>query len=724
MERRMKTSQPARRFRIPLLRWLRRGRAYWILGFAVLVFLVVWTTWFRSLDTVRRWEAQAHDLRFRTRGPLPPNPNIVIVGIKATTLDPKIFEAHIGASKALRLMSENTWPWPRPVFAEAIERILAAGARVVAVDIVFAAERDGDEELAAVLRKYPGRVILASIVQVSVEDAAGGARHDTKVFFTPNQLFTEAVGRANVGFAKYGKEDNVMRRFDYRTSMMRESGFENLDDGADDLVVFAPLAVARFLGKEVPSGGNEILNFAGPLLTYPSIPFENLFIESTWRNDPATRGGEALRDKLVFIGPIAEVLHDVHGTPFEGETPGVEIHAQLAASLLEGRTIRDAPMALMISVTLCCALGAAAAVLLIANPIWQALVILGGGGVFWFGSQFLFTHGGLLVPAVQSLASLGVTGAFGVVYLFVVERWEKAHTRKVLERSINKRIAKVVLQNAEEFAQARRGKRQPVTILFSDIRGFTTWSEKAEPEHLVGQLNEYFERMVDIVERDGSLGNAQKFIGDAILAAWGDTPENRFGDPEDARRAVAAALHMREALKELNLTWDARPDRSVINIGIGINHGQVVVGEVGHPDRGEYTVLGDGVNFASRLESATKQFHTDCLVGESVEALTREHFIYRHADFIRVKGKTKPVNVFIPISERSVSPPAWLDDYHRARELYLDKKFEEAADLFRSVQARIGKDDYLCALYLTLCTRFAAEPPPAGWDGSRELTEK
>jgi adenylate cyclase len=230
--------------------------------------------------------------------------------------------------------------------------------------------------------------------------------------------------------------------------------------------------------------------------------------------------------------------------------------------------------------------------------------------------------------------------------------------------------------------------------------------------------------MVELVEREDSLGNAQKFIGDAILAAWGDTPENQFGDVENTRRALSVALRMRVALQELNATWNGRNDRLVISIGIGINHGEVVVGEVGHPERREYTVLGDGVNFAARLESATKQFHTDCLVGESVEALTRQLFVFRHVDYVRVKGKSKPVNIYIPLSDSTVPPPDWLHEYHRARALYVQRQFSEAAALFCEVKQRIGGEDYLCDMYAERCERYAQEPPPANWDGSFTMTEK
>ncbi len=715
----MSTSPPSTKGRFPLLRWLRRGRVSVILALALVIFLIVQSDVFRHREAVQRWEGQAHDIRFRLRGARTPNPQIVIVGIKSSSLDQQSFASHIGDSDALRLMAEHTWPWPRTVFARAIERLFASGARAVAVDVVFASERDDDGELAAVLKKYPGRIVLASILQVREKDAAGGTAQNVFAFFRPNTLLATALGEENIGFAKYTKDlDDVMRRFYYRTSALRESDL-GYDDGILDLTTFAPLAVARFTGKAVPEGGGGIINYSAPLASYSSVPIENLFIESTWATDPRTRNGEVFRDKLVFIGPIAEVLHDVHATPFPGEMPGVEIHAQLAASLLEGRTLRDASPLLSRTLAFLATLAAALAVLFIPNAIAQVAAVLGLGALLAFGTQLAFTRGGMLVPVVPTIFGLALTGALGVVYQFLLEQWEKAHTRKVLNRFVSKRIAAVVLKNAEEFENARRGEKRPVAILFSDIRSFTSWSEKAEPEHLVGQLNEYFESMVNHIEAQD--GNVQKFIGDAILAAWGDT--HTKGPADDATRAVQTALAMRKSLGELNSGWAERPERIVITIGIGINHGDVVVGEVGHPERREYTVLGDGVNFAARMESATKQFHTDCLVGESVEALTRARFVYRHVDFVRVKGKTRPVNIYIPLSDHLSPAPEWLADYHRARALYVARDFPAAAALFREVKERIG-DDFLCEHYAERCTRYTSEPPPPDWDGSYTLTEK
>ena len=194
----------------------------------------------------------------------------------------------------------------------------------------------------------------------------------------------------------------------------------------------------------------------------------------------------------------------------------------------------------------------------------------------------------------------------------------------------------------------------------------------------------------------------------------------------DARRAVAAALQMRSSLVKLNAGWKDNPDRRILATGIGVNHGEVVYGNIGAQQRMELTVLGDGVNLAARLESATKQFHTDILIGEGTEKLTREHFIYRNVGAVAFKGKTKPIEVFTLLGDRSQPAPGWLAAYHGAIKLYRSRQFEKADSLFLEAGTEIGgKDgDFLCEMYLELCAEHRLQPPPEGWDGSITLSEK
>jgi len=245
-------------------------------------------------------------------------------------------------------------------------------------------------------------------------------------------------------------------------------------------------------------------------------------------------------------------------------------------------------------------------------------------------------------------------------------------------------------------------------------------TENSDADKLVAQLNEYFSDMVgSVLQHNGTL---QKFIGDAIMAVWGDTYS--AGVEIDARRAVTTALQMRAALARLNGQWKDNSDRNKLAIGIGVNHGEVIVGNIGHPKRMEFTVLGDGVNLAARLESATKQFHTDILVGEQVEKLTRGKFVYRTVGTLTVKGKTKPVEVFGVLSDVTVPPPAWLAVYNEAIQLYRSRKFAEAFVQFEKAQKQIGTNDFLCATYLLHCAAYIEKPPAPDWDGSITLAEK
>jgi adenylate cyclase len=311
-------------------------------------------------------------------------------------------------------------------------------------------------------------------------------------------------------------------------------------------------------------------------------------------------------------------------------------------------------------------------------------------------------------------------GGFITLFDFAVEQLERAHVKGVLDKYVSSNVANLVVNQGDSFEQALRGVTKPVSVLFSDIRGFTTLSESRSPETLVSQLNEYFLQMVDKVLLEG--GTLQKFIGDAIMAVWGDT--HSLGLTQDCSHAMKAALKMRTALAELNAGWAGRDDRLELSIGVGINHGTVVVGELGHPQRMEFTVLGDGVNLAARLESATKQFGCDILVGETAYAITKDEFVFRRVDRAVFKGKTQPIHVFTPLGEAGMEVPGWLTRYHAALDLFYEQKFAQAKEKLAEVNTEMGGDDYLCLMYKKRCDHFLSEPPEADWDGRWVLSEK
>jgi adenylate cyclase len=704
----------ARDFQNFMLRFLIH-RPKWIVAVVgVLIFWLAQTEW---LNTVQLWqhaEGLLVNNRHLVRGPRKPDPDIQLVGLttssfKLDTLAPE----EIAASPTLQLM-QQPWPWDRKVYADVLEKLMGAGAKVVVFDFVFASETEGDDAFAQALQKYKDRVVIGEMFADET-----GADSKTKKLTTPNDRLLLPGTESIVGLVNmWPDSDQVVRSVKFHTSIERES---QLAGFPDNLTHMTALAAKKFAGKPVapPDDSFHLIDFQGGTGTYSPLPVENLFVDSLWNRKPIS-GGLMFSNKLVVVGPTAEIFHDIHVTPF-GDTPGPEIQAQIIAALLHGNGLAETSA----TTNIVLALGAMILALLICLGIPQALLkgfLLAGATVAFFAAcQFVFDHDNLVVSMMPPLFCLIATGSFGIIFEYALEQLERRRYRNIFNRYVSKNVANVILADRRSAEESMRGIKKPVTVLFSDIRGFTTMTEKSDADKLVAQLNEYFAEMVEVIQEKNS-GTLQKFIGDAIMAAWGDTYSK--GMDVDARRAVAAALQMRASLIKLNAAWKNNPDRMVLATGIGVNHGEVVYGNIGSQQRTELTVLGDGVNLAARLESATKQFHTDILVGEAAEKLTREHFVYRVVDLMTVKGKTKPVEVFSLLSDRSMPPPLWLAMYHEAIKLYRARKFSAAAKQFDETRDEIGAEDFLCTMYRLRCATYEQKPPPEDWDGSFTLAEK
>ncbi len=660
------------------------------------------------------------DLRFRARGRLEPHPQIALVCIRNEAPRASDFAPEeLAASEALRLMVERSFPWNRAVYALLLDRLFAAGARVVALDVIFGSAQhfetgpDGDAALRAALEKYRGRVEIGWKISAQGEEHG---LHEVRFSYPPPSILPEDREEFSGYVFHYLDNDMVYRRVDYRTSELREMNME--PEGAD-LLSFAAKAVRQATGKEPPAGYRQLINYQGGAKTYIHLPLENVFLDRAINESRQFDFGKVFKDKIVFVGVTANILHDTVNTPF-GEMAGVEMHAQVAADLLAGTTLRESSAQANRYSALACVLLPALVLLSVRGALPQTALLVSLVAGFCVAAQIAFAHYRMVIPMTAPLLCLVGTGSGGVIFQWLLEQAQRRRLRGVLNVHLSKNVADVILAERQSFEAALRGKTKLVTVLFSDIRSFTSWSESVSPAQLVAQLNEYFLAMVDpILAQDGTL---QKFIGDAILAAWGDTYSR--GAAEDATRAVRAALAMRDALVRVNEGWREREDRRELTTGIGINHGEVTVGEVGHPVRREFTVLGDAINLAARLESATKQFHADILIGGSVEILTRHAFLYRRVDRAAFMGKKQPVEVFTPLSASTLPPPSWLADYHLAIDLYRARQFSEAAALFQTVNAVLDGGDFLCRMYAERCEECVRTPPAAEWDGAHILKEK
>lgn len=689
-------------------------RPKWIIvAVGVLAFWLAQEPWLTTSHLWQKAEGALIDSRYLWRSGDLPDPDIQLIGLgtssfKLDTLAPE----EIAVSPTLQKM-QQPWPWDRSVYADILEKLMTAGAKVVMFDFVFASQTEGDDEFAKALKKYRDHVVIGEMFADET-----GADSRTKKLTTPNERLLLPGAESVVGIVNIWTDpDEVVRHGYYQTSIERESGLTNFPDNLTHITV---QAAKKFTGKTVlpPRDQPNLIDFQGPAGTYRPLPVEEMFVEALWRKPPFS-GGLAVSNKIVIVGPMAEIFHDVHTTPF-GETPGPEVQAQILAALLRGSWLAETAPQFGVILAIGAVLVALLTCLGIPQAMLKGFVLAAVTVIFLIACQFVFNRHQLVVPMMPALFCLISTGSFGIIFEYGLEQLERRRYRNVLDRYVSKNVARAILADRRSFEDALKGRKQRVTVLFSDIRSFTAMTEYTDADKLVAQLNEYFSDMVGSVLQHG--GTLQKFIGDAIMAVWGDTHSG--GVEADARKAVTAALQMRGALVKLNARWKPNPDRAKLAIGIGVNHGEVIVGNIGHPQRMEFTVLGDGVNLAARLESATKQFHTDILIGEETEKLTREHFIYRNVGAIAFKGKTKPVETFFLLGDRSQPPPPWLAKYHEAIQLYRAQQFLPASELFISVQKEIGKKDHLCEMYLARCAELIQTPPAGKWDGAFTLTDK
>ena len=701
-----------------MIKFLIKHARWIVVCIGVFFFCLVQTGWLKNSKLWQKANGALIDRRYLLRGERPPHPEIKLIGIQGSSLSmDELAPEEIAASKTLQLMKQP-WPWDRRVYAAVLEKLMDAGTKVVVFDFVFAGATEGDEVFAQALEKYKDHVVIGSMFRQE-------SGEQTEKYIPPNTRLVHPGGEGIVGLVNlWPDSDGIVRSAKYRTSVSREYELifkrDILTNAPDDLVHITLAAVQKFGARVSAPGPNVVsyVDFQGPRETYPMLPVEHMFVDKLWQAPPFN-GGKPFRNKIVVVGPIAEIFHDTHETPF-GNTPGPEVQAQLMSALLLQSFIHPTPLATDLALEFSMVALALAICLRVGNALLKVFLMVLVMVIFFVVCQLLFTQVNLLVNMMSPLFCLMATGSYGVTFLFAIEQFERRRTRNLLERYVSKNVAKTILEDTRSLEESFRGLRKPVTILFSDIRGFTTMTETSDADKLVAQLNEYFSAMVGVVYKES--GTLQNFIGDAIMAAWGDTHSD--GLDTDARRAVRAALQMRPALAKLNAGWKTNPDRITFNIGIGVNHGEVIIGNIGTLERTQFTALGDGVNLAARLESATKQFHTDILIGATVEALTRDQFVYRRVDLLAVKGKTRPVEVFALLSDKSQTAPAWLEQYHEAIRLYRGREFEQAGRMFQAVMSEIGDEDYLCRMYDGRCAAYRASPPSADWNGAFTLTEK
>jgi adenylate cyclase len=736
-----------------LAAFLKSPIARWIVSVTLLMSaLLIWRPTFSEF-----FELKLYDLKFRFRGNRSPGQQVAIVAIDDDSL------------KAV-----GRWPWSREDFARMLTRLKQAGPRVIALDIIFAEKEqtvayqainklwdelarrqvpptilqllerekkraDVDRLLAEVIKKGPPtilgyffRSLGGQTGGVQPEKLMGSHFIHASTYNIVRLLDTKPSQVPLVGAA--GIERNLLKI----TQATAGDGYFNMIPDPDGAVRWLPMAVlyggeffaplslvtlshyhgrapmaitlSRWGVEEIRLGrqtvpvdryGRLYINYLGPEGIIPT------YSAAAVLNGSLPEG--ALKDKIVLVGATAVGIYDLRVTPFSGNFPGVEVQATIMDNLLQGNFIRTPPFGLVIMLLILVGL---AVLLGLTLPrfsaawafIFTLIVIEGYIGI----NYYLFSRQGLQLELFYPLGLVVLVYLGVTMQRFLAEERERERIRKTFESYVAPTVVQEMLKHPEQLRLG--GERRDITVLFTDIRGFTTMSENLDPEALVKLLHDFLNPMSNIIINLG--GTIDKYMGDAIMALFGAP----LVQPDHPQLACRAALEMVASLEAMNRDW-AEQGRPPLRVGVGVNSGPVAVGNMGSDRLFDYTAIGDNVNLASRLEGLNKYYGTNILISETTAQGLKNGFILRDMDLVQVKGKAQAARIYELLGEGQPDPELarFLELYHRALTLYREGHFADSLTvLAQTLELRPG--DPTCQRYLSLAKKYQETPPPPDWE--------
>ena len=652
---------------------MRKGTAGLLIGVCAAAVVLALT----NLEAFRTVELKTYDWRLRrTADPSTARKDIALVEIDEYSL--RNLQQHAGR-----------WPWPRVVHASLIDYLNRGKPAMIVYDVLFAdadlrvgfpyggetwSGAESDKALADTIKEAGNVILLADAtfvgettdkVELPDQGYRIGARGvlERRVIYPPaGALGSSAAGlghnllsldpdgplRHVVPFVRTG--DRAMPSLGL-SAALRAANISPSDVRVENRLLIAGNRLLPLETRELTVEGGVIemlwglIHFRGPAFLpdmkrrpYPHYSFFDLLYSEEQLNagqkpdiDPA-----AFKDKIVFVGVTAAGLFDVFETPFAGGLmPGIQIHASVADDFLSNRVMRPESRSVRFALIVAFALvtGLLAALL---PAWWAAAAFVSIAAAFALAATRQFAAGNWINLTQPTLASsLALFGGVGYQYFF--EGREKRKMKRLFGQYVSKDVYEQLVANPDLARLG--GQRREMTVLFSDIRGFTTVSERGQPEEIVAILNEYFTRMVEIVfEHKGTL---DKFVGDMVMALFGAP----LDDSNHAEHAVEAALKMIRELNALNQKWAAE-GRPSLDIGIGISTGPMIAGNIGSEAIMSYTVIGDSVNLGARLESLNKEYGTRIIISEATRDALPDRYQLRPLGDVVVKGKTRPVAIF------------------------------------------------------------------------------
>ena len=735
-----------------------------LLSTLIVVLLYVWAS---QTTLLHNLEAKALDLRFQLRGAKSPSSPVVLIVIDDRSI------AELGR-----------WPWTRRQFAEITQRLHVAGAKVIAFDLLLAEPETAVEQallrrlrqalqasdalsqalqlealeqllrqientggpdvaFASALREA-GNVVLPFAVTVGatssdhqpvqpppppiIAQAAYRILQNVDADRPPVALqgsrilapidviarSAAALGHVNVAFDTDGAP-----RYDYPVVEYQGEYYPSLVvQVVRTYLGVRPEEVRVRFGDGIQLGRLAIptdesmrllVNYLGPPGSFPTYAF----VDVLQGRLPAS----VFHDAIVLIGGSASGLGDNFMTPFAGALSGVERHAIVIDNILQQDFLRRRHSTAGIDLAAIVMMGLLVGWLSPKCPAyWGSVVALGLGAVYVAANVLTFTQIGLWVNLLFPLCAVVVNQSAITSFKYLTEERQKRLIRRAFQYYLDPTIVDQVSQNPQRLKLG--GESRELTVLFSDIRSFSTIAESLSPEALVHLLNEYLTRMTRVVFRHNGL--LDKYIGDGIMAVYGAP----LHDPDHAYRACRSALEMMAELRAVQERW-ALQGLPLLNIGIGINTALMVVGNMGSELRFDYTVMGDGVNLASRLEAANKEYGTNIIISESTWAHARDRLVSRELDVIRVYGKAQPTRIFEVLGMSTLAPDraAMVGSFEAGLRAYRAQHWDDAMQRFQQVLETVPGDPP-SRLYIQRCKTFMATRPPSDWDGVYTMQTK
>ena len=666
---------------------------------------------------------------------------------------------------SLQAMNEITgrWPWPRYIHGELIDYLAGCGAESIVMDIMFFENQldenhvtnrlNPDDQALADATRRAGNVIHAVEFSNDLPDEYNPdlldkalpetfARRfsldvktdrplpDHNVYYLPfNELLSSSWAIGVVSFS--ADQDTVCRSeqlvFNYQSTFYpthaTAPAIKRL--GCDSITFEKNQAIFHTRDKgdlHIPltKNGEYYVNMYGRYNSFSySGVIESLMKIKQGKTDDLMVRPEEFAGKIVFVGASASATQDLKNTSMGKDVPGVFLHASICGNILSKDFLVFSGF-LLNSLILVPLLAIIVLFVLFMKKIsFQIYLPMGIALAYVFVSVLLF-NSNVVIPLAVPLFSMFITYFLSFSYISFTEGKEKRKVKNILGQYVSPAMLSMVLENSkDEYFKAEVGSKENLTVFFSDIRNFTGISEQYPVEKVVEVLNAYLSLMVDIIfENNGTL---DKFIGDAIMAFWGAPV--KFED--HPYKAVVSAIQMVKALETLNAANQAG-DLPELAIGIGIHTDNVILGNIGSKKKLDYTVIGDGVNFASRLEGLTKSYYSSILISKSTWDRVKDRVCCRIADYVKVKGKDEPVYIYQVMGLTETLDP-WIKTMAEktglAFVLYARGDFHSAKEIYDSI-LETDPEDGLARLFSGRCEQYIKENPGNSWDGCHVHTTK